>query len=93
MQIYWSLKSIPELARLPSEERGRVWRAAIWKTTRRWQLWASLVGVVLCVEIGQHIYGPIGAIIAAGGSGFIFAQVVTHLARTYMRTLLSGEQA
>ena len=28
MQIYWSLKSIPELAGLASAERRRVWRAA-----------------------------------------------------------------
>jgi hypothetical protein len=93
MQIYWSFKSIPELARLPSEERGRVWRAAIWKTTRRWQYWASLAGVVLCGEIGRHIYGSIGTIIAAVVSSFIFAQVATRLARPYMRALLSGEQA
>jgi hypothetical protein len=93
MQIYWSLKSIPELARLPSEERGRVWRAAIWKTTRRWQLWASLVGVVLCVEIGRRIYDPIGALIGAGVGSFIFAQVATHLARPYIRAVLSVEQA
>jgi hypothetical protein len=93
MQIYWSLKSIPELARLPSEERGRVWRAAFWETTRRWQFWASLVGVVLCVEIGRHICGPIGAIIAAGVGGFIFAQVATGLARPHIRAILSAEQA
>src|SRR5262245_54773623 len=45
MQIYWTLKSIPELSGLPSEEIWRVWRAAYWKTTRHWQFWVSLVGL------------------------------------------------
>jgi hypothetical protein len=95
MRIYWSLKSIPELSGLPSEERRRVWWAAYLKITRHWQFWASLVGVFfLCVQIGDmlighRIGGPIGAVV----SGFILRQVSMHLARPYIRALLSAEQA
>jgi hypothetical protein len=77
MLMYWSLKSIPELSGLPSEERRRVWWAAYLKITRHWQFWASLVGVFfLCVQIGDmlighRIGGPIGAVV----SGFILRQV------------------
>src|SRR5215475_2429971 len=56
MQIYWTLKSIPELSGLPLGERMRVWRAAHWNIYRHWQFWASLVGMVLCMGIGRHIY-------------------------------------
>src|SRR5215475_3779534 len=57
MRIYWSLKSVPELSDLPSEERRRVWRAAYWKTARHWQFWAGLVGIGLFTFIGNALIG------------------------------------
>ena len=65
MQIYWTLRSIPELSGLPLGERMRVWRAAHWNIYRHWQFWASLVGMVLCMGIGRHIYDRIGGYIGA----------------------------
>jgi hypothetical protein len=92
MQIYWTLKSIPELSGLPIKERRRVWRAALRKIRiRHWQYWASLVGIALCVEIGQHIYAHLGGSIGAVVGAFIFSQVSIHLARPYIRDLLSDE--
>ena len=93
MQIYWTLKSIPELSGLPSEEIWRVWRAAYWKTTRHWQFWVSLVGIGLRVHIGEHIYDRIGGYIGGVVGAFIFSQVQIHLARPYIRALLSPEHA
>ena len=75
MQIYWTLKSIPELSGLPSEERMRVWRAAYWKTKRHWQFWAGLVGLGLCAGISTHIGGVIGAGVGGFVGAFIFSQV------------------
>jgi hypothetical protein len=37
----------------------------------------------VCVEIGRHIYDPIGAHIGAGVGGFIFTQVATRGASIY----------
>jgi hypothetical protein len=91
MQIYWSIKSIPELCGLPRVERGRVWWAAFWKTTRHWQFWAGLVGVGLSTFIGNMLIGhpPWGTAIGAGVGGFISAQILIPLARPYIRALLS----
>jgi hypothetical protein len=95
MQIYWSLKDIPELSALPSEERRRVWWASYLKITRHWQFWASLVGIFfLCVQIGDMLIDHrIGGLIGAVVSGFILRQVSMHLARPYIRDLLSAERA
>jgi hypothetical protein len=93
MKIYWTLKSIPELSGLPSGERGRVWRAAHWKMMRHghWQYWAGLVAFYLCLKIGEHIYDRIGGYIGVAVGSFIFSQVSIHLARPYIRALLSLE--
>ena len=95
MQIYWTLKSVPELSGLPTDdERRRVWRDAYRKLTRRsWQFWVSLVGFGLCVHIGDHIYYGIGGLIGVVVGVFIFSQVQIHLARPYIRALLSPEHA
>ena len=92
MQIYWTLKSIPELSGLPLGERMRVWRAAHWNIYRHWQFWASLVGMVLCMGIGRHIYDRIGGYIGVVVGSFIFSQVSAHLARPYIRAYLSDER-
>jgi hypothetical protein len=47
MQLYWGLKSIPELSGLPPAERRRVWRAGHWKAYRHWQTWAAMAGAGL----------------------------------------------
>jgi len=94
MRIYWSLKSIPELSDLPSEERRRVWRAAYWKTARHWQFWAGLVGIGLFTLIGNALIGhpPIGGAIGAGVGGFIYGGLMSHLARPYIRAVLSEKE-
>jgi len=93
MQIYWTLKSIPELSALPPGERGRVWRVAYRETKRHWQYWAGLVGVGLCVGISAHIGGVIGAGVGGFVGGFIFQLVLSHFARRHIRDLLSPEHA
>jgi len=90
MQIYWTLRSIPELSELPLGERMPVWRAAYRKTTRHWQFWASFLVLGLCVHIGQYFYAPIGGYIGVVVGSFIFSQVSIHVARP---ALLSPEHA
>ena len=90
MQIYWTLRSIPELSGLPSDERRRVWWDAYRKTTRHWQYWAGLVGMAACMEIGRHIYEPIGGYIGCGRWRLrIFAGIKTLGASIYSRPSLT----
>ena len=93
MQIYWTLKSIPELSGLPLGERMRVWRAASWKTTRHWQFWAGVVASYLCLKIGEHIYDHIGGFVGVAVGAFIIGQVQAHLARPYLRATLLHQNA
>ncbi len=45
MPIYWTKKSVPELANLSKEERERVWNATQGKAFRHWQMWLVLAVV------------------------------------------------
>ena len=92
MQLYWSLKSIPELSLLPKAERKRVWRAAYRQTLyHSWQLWFSLFGVSLLAGIGDYAGSRVGAMIGAGIGGLFFGQVISALSRPYIRDILSAE--
>jgi len=41
MMFYYSLKSIPELTKLPALMRWRVWFACVHKTFLHWQTWLA----------------------------------------------------
>jgi len=88
MQLYWSLKSIPELADLPADERGRLWRAAFWRTFRHWELWVAFIVLNACAYVGSWLgsqvgHPSIGSIVGAALGGYIFGHVVIELARPY----------
>ena len=96
--FYWTLKSIPELSGLPSnDERLRVWRDANSKMARRSGLhWVSLVAsLAVCIKIGDVLIGhpPLGTIIGLLVAVLIYTLISLHLVRPYIRTLLSAEQA
>ena len=96
MQIYWSLKSIPELASLPNEERGRAWRRVYGKTFRHWQTWAGLLACGICAGAGARFGGVlgsslVGAAVGGGVGGFIFNQALIHVARCYYSDVLREE--
>ena len=94
MQLYSSLKSIPELADLPADERRRLWRAAFWRTLRHWQLWVALLFPVAGSYVGSWLgsqvgHPSIGSMVGAASGGFIFGHVVVELARPYLRAELA----
>jgi hypothetical protein len=94
MNIYWTLKSVPELSGLPSRERGRVWRAVSLKTFRHWEVWVALVVPMgLGVFLGNILSQPIGGMSGAAIGGFVFSQVAVHFTRPYLRDylLLEGD--
>ena len=92
MNIYWTLKSVPELSGLPLRERGRVWRAVSLKTFRHWEVWVALVVPMgLGVFLGNILSQPIGGMIGAALGGFVFSQVAVHFTRPYLRDYLLSE--
>jgi hypothetical protein len=52
MQIYWSLKSIPELNGLERSKRGKVWRACCLRPFRHWQAWVISLSPFVVMFIG-----------------------------------------
>lgn len=96
MKIYWSYKSVPELAELDKEQVGRIWRKSLFKAMSHWQVW---VGIFLCgciagfgFWLGMSIasndaiwFGYLGAGLGGGVGGFIGNQIVIPYVRPYMR--------
>ena len=54
MPIYWSYKSIPELAALSDVERNDIWHTASSRAHRRWETWASSVVIALFAAGGAR---------------------------------------
>jgi len=95
MPIYWSLKSIPELATVPRAERDRAWRRAYGKTFRHWETWVALLACGACAALGGYVGGQLGSVIigaAVGGGigGFLFRQIAIGVARRHYVHLLAG---
>jgi hypothetical protein len=92
MRIYWGYGSIPELAKLPREERGKAWRTAYRRAFRRWQMWAALiVPIALGVALGQLLdlrFGSLdlGSAIGAGIGGGVFGLLATAIVAHDLRS-------
>jgi hypothetical protein len=95
MRLYWSIKHIPELAGLPADEQGRLWRQGYFEAFRDWQMWASLavvgagaaVGSLLGASVGwQIVGGAVGGAIGALPHAF----VSTELVRRRLRAMTSS---
>jgi hypothetical protein len=97
MQIYWTLKSVPELSGLPLKERMRVWRDAHREMTRRSGLhYVSLVGIfAVCIFGGDALIGhdPLGSLIGLIVGILIHTNISLRLARPYIRATLLHQNA
>lgn len=78
--IYWTVKSIPELAALPTHERRELLRKTLWKAWLHWQTWAALAvswllpysgGIVAFKVLGPMV--PPSALFAPHGPLIILA--------------------
>ncbi len=97
MQIYWTLKSVPELEDAPRRERGRRWQRAYHKTLRHGVTWMALLLCALLGAIGAYLgqslgSGVAGAMIGGAAGGFVFFQITTFVARRHYRGILLGEE-
>lgn len=93
MRIYWTLKSIPELSLLSSQERGRRWRSVYKSAFRHWETWVGLALLGLSGAVGAHFFNAAGAAVLAAAGGFVYSQIVIYVARRYYRYRLLGEPA
>lgn len=96
MQIYWTLKSVPELEDAPRPERGRRWNRAYHKSLRHALTWIALLLCALLGAIGAYLgqslgSGIAGAMIGGAAGGFVFFQITTFVARKHYRPILLGE--
>jgi hypothetical protein len=95
MAVFWTLKSIPELANLPARDRRVNWRRAYRRSWRHWQTWLGLLACAMCAAVGAGLGGfashPfIGAAIGGGVGGFVFGQATVRVARSHYRNVLLG---
>jgi hypothetical protein len=101
MKFYWTIDNIPELAVLPKEERGKIWRRYFTKGFRHWQTWAgwllcSLFGglwtalLIIISESSSPYKYPffILPFVLASITGGIAASIHTEQIRPYLREYL-----
>ncbi|CAG9196349.1 conserved hypothetical protein [Burkholderia vietnamiensis] len=95
MEVFWTLKSIPELANLPARDRRVNWRRAYFRSWRHWQTWAGLLACALCAALGAGLsaragHPVVGAVVGGAVGGFVFGQAVVRVARAHYRNVLLG---
>src|SRR5450432_3510311 len=101
MPLYWSLKSVPELALLPASIRSRIWRQCANEAFRDRKTWVGLaiavgagcaigflfwLGPILVVMIPIVLVGIVATVIA---SHLIIAALVPHV-RDYLKHFCSN---
>ena len=107
MPVYWTKKSVPELASLSKEDRERVWTATQWKAFRHWQTWLALAAIAGIFSLLPTLSGVLrdrgwstAARVLVGGSiagvvGLVANTVAVTMRRPHMRaeieSLKSGQ--
>lgn len=90
MAIHWTSSSIPELAGLTPSQRRRAMRAVFWKAHGHWQVWLSLVPMIVLIiiggKLGREIIGLewVGSAIGAGVGSLFYSAVQQKFARLYL---------
>jgi lipopolysaccharide export LptBFGC system permease protein LptF len=99
MKLYWSINSIPELADLPKQNRGKAWRNTYLKHWFKVGFLPILIVAVSFVAgtfFGQNYSGHFGraicAVIAVGISGFIAWEIEANMIRPYLREDLKSNE-
>ena len=98
MEIYWTIKSIPELRDASKLERRRRWKRAYRKSFRHLTTWMALLLCALCGGAGAYYgqmagSGVLGAMLGGGFGGFIFSQASIAVARRHYQHILLGEES
>ena len=71
--IYWTINSIPELAKLPREERQKVWRSYYWQAFKtEFSPTAGVISIVALAQMGNTFNESFGHFIGGIFGGFLF---------------------
>jgi len=95
--IYLTLKSVPELAVLPSSERSEVWRSHFLYSFKHWQTWLAVLFLGFSITAGAYLaYEVIHSLvfIALGiflGT-FVLLQVAISQLRPHLREYLERKR-
>jgi hypothetical protein len=102
MRLYWSEKSVPELAALEPAERRLVWRGAFLRCHRHWRVWLAYMAMaayaLLCWAIGMYLVLSLTnswitlllPAVALGGAWFVSTPLIINAALPHVRELVSG---
>lgn len=94
MKIYWTLKSVPELAELPAADRREIWQHCYWGNFKDYRQWLALATLGLFVYFGSDLGRQLGwkfadGVIGAAIGGLVFGQVSILLALPNIRAELT----
>ena len=95
MKIYWSIKSIPEIAALPAQERKARWEIAFSRTRKNWRAWLALLACAVIGGLGALVgrelnIGVAVALFAGALGGFVLWQLLVAITRKHSREILLG---
>ena len=91
--MYWSLKSIPELADLPRSQRGVLWRQCYFQALkeRPKKFLLLFAGIGLGAGVGNIVGGILGGYNIVGGgvgaaiAGMFVSQLLVEYVRPYLK--------
>jgi MFS superfamily sulfate permease-like transporter len=88
MQIYWSIKQIPELANLTPEQQKQAWQACYKKyALKSWPSWVLLGVMATLIIVCSRYFGPIlGGAIGGGVGGGLWGLTLTNTLRPHLKT-------
>ena len=103
MKIFWSFKSIPELAEMPKKEQMRIWWRCYWLSFRNWQTWIALIVCGACAALGAilgqmwagHylVGGTVGGAIGGAIGGHIHTKMIELHVREYLNSFSEAHRA
>ena len=98
MNIYWSLKSIPELRDLSPTQRTVAWFVCVHNTFRHWQTWTwCIVSIGLCITsailLVRSLVAGSSLLILALATTIAFGHRQSVIIRPYLKKYLEKRNA
>ena len=105
MLIYWTTKSLPELAGLSKQQRREVVNATYWKAFRHWETWTAIPVATVCLlflldlidQIPDGSWAPFVKVLVIVLGGFAIGvslnQVSYRVVRPHMRAFLESNRS
>lgn len=95
VQLFWSERSLPELAHLTRKERSHAFNACQFSIFREWQTWAVLTVIIFMTVVGCYFIFPLSEPHAfiitgllGGCAGGVISQLFMRRTRRHLREKL-----